>query len=215
MTKNYLEGEDGSKIDFNDVSLESFGAHLFFGEVNDESTRLAVEFILKANQIFPSRRDLTLYINSTGGNVGSGFGLIDIMQASRHPIKTIGLGNIMSMGVLMLCSGAKGKRIMTKNTQVMAHQFSDDTGGKFHEIVSIYKAELYMEQQFLQHFKAHTSLNEKQIKDILFGPSDRWLSPSECKKFGIVDHVIDELPIFNIDPLVPSTLSRSKNRAQK
>lgn len=213
--KNYLENEDGSRVDFNDVSLESFGSHMFFGEVDDISTRDAVEFILKANQIFPDKRDLTLYINSTGGNVGSGFALIDIMQVSRHPIKTVGLGNIMSMGVLILCSGAKGKRIMTKNTQVMAHQFSDDTGGKFHEIVSIYKAELYMEQQFIQHFKSHTNLSEKQIKDILFGPSDRWLSPTECKKYGIVDHVVDELPNFDISLPVHSPASQSKRRARR
>jgi ATP-dependent Clp protease protease subunit len=213
--KNYLENSDGSRIDFNDISLESFGSHMFFGEVDNDTTSSAVEFILKANQIFPDRRDLTLYINSVGGDVAGGFGLIDIMQVSKLPIRTVGLGNIMSMGVLMLCAGAKGKRYMTKNTQVMAHQFSDHTDGKFHEIISVYKAELYMEQQFLHHFKTFTNLKDKQIKDILFGPSDRWLSPSECKKFGIVDHVVDELPHFNLELPAPVTSRKSMPRSQK
>ena len=100
---------------------------------------------------------------------------------------------------------------MTKNTQVMAHQFYDSNEGKFHEIASAYKANLYLEKQFMQHFKTHTSMSEKQIKEVLFGPTDRWLSPSECKKFGIIDHVIDELPDFN--RLSRSGESKSKRRA--
>ena len=170
---------------------------MLFGEVDNETIKESVGFILKANQIFQPNRDISLFINTVGGNCYDGFALIDVMGISKLGIKTVGLGNIMSMGILILCAGTKGKRYMTKNTQVMAHQFSGGTEGKFHEIVSAYKAELYLEQQFYNHFKSHTSMSEKQIKDVMFGPSDRWLSPTECKKFGLIDHIIDELPDFN------------------
>lgn len=195
--KNYLENADGSRVDFNDISLESLGSHMLFGGVDNETIRECVGFILKANQIFQPNRDISLFINTIGGDCYDGFALIDVMAISKMEIKTIGLGNIMSMGVLILSAGTKGKRYMTKNTQVMAHQFYDSAEGKFHEIASAYKANLYLEQQFYQHFKTHTSMSEKQIKEVLFGPSDRWLSPSECKKFGLIDHIIDELPDFN------------------
>jgi ATP-dependent Clp protease protease subunit len=211
--KNYLENADGSRVDFNDISLESLGSHMLFGGVDNETIRESVGFILKANQIFQPTRDISLFINTIGGDCYDGFALIDVMAISKMDIKTIGLGNILSMGVLILCAGTKGKRYMTKNTQVMAHQFYDDVGGKFHEIASAYKANLYLEQQFIQHFKTHTSMNEKQIKEVLFGPSDRWLSPSECKKFGLIDHIIDELPDFNKGHQTPSTSSKSGRRA--
>ena len=213
MQKN--ESLETDIIDFNDISLESLGSHMFFGHVDEDSVKEAITFILKANLIFPGQRDITLYLNTNGGNCYDGFALIDVMDVSRLPVRTVGMGNIVSMGVLLLCGGAKGKRIMTKNTQVMAHQFYGGSEGKFHELVSAYKAELYLEQQFIAHFQRHTNMSEKQIKDIMFGPSDRWLSPSECKKFGIVDHVIDELPEFSLELPSRSRERGSNRRSQK
>jgi ATP-dependent Clp protease protease subunit len=214
MLSKYLENPDGTRVDFNDISLESFGSHLLFGDVDEDTIHEAVTFILKANHIFPDDIELNLFLNTVGGKCYDGFALIDIMQISKLKVRTVGTGNIMSMGVLLLCSGAKGSRVMTKNTQVMAHQFYGGSEGKFHELVSAYKAELYLEQQFMQHFKEHTSMSEKQIKDVMFGPSDRWLSPTECKKFGIIDHIVDELPAFT-DPALPRSSVRSKRPVRK
>lgn len=204
MTHHKLENPDGSRVDFNEISLESLGCHLLCGDVNAETMKEAITFIIKANQIFKEARDVTLFLNSSGGDIYDGFALIDIMNVSRLPVKTVGLGNIMSMGVLILCAGEKGKRIMTKNTQVMAHQFlSGIEGVKFHELVTAHKADVYLHHQFLNHYKTHTKMTEKQIKDILFNPSDIWLTPADCKKYGLVDHVIDELPDFNLIPALP------------
>lgn len=192
--KNSLIDTDGSRIDIGSISIESLGSHLLFGEINEETIKSAIEFIIKCNKLYADERDLSLFINSTGGNVSDGFALIDMMNISRLNVKTIGLGNIMSMGVLLLAAGTPGKRIITKNCQVMAHQFSSGVEGKFHEVLAAHKADLYLEQQFLTHFKNCTKMTEKQIKDILLGPSDRWLTPIECKKYGIVDHIVDQIP---------------------
>jgi ATP-dependent Clp protease protease subunit len=201
MLKHKLENPDGSRIDFADVSLESLGTHMLSGYVNDTSMKEAIVFILKANQLFTEKQDLTLLLNTSGGNCYDGFALIDVMEISRLPVRTIGLGNVMSMGVLLLAAGSKGKRVMTKNTQVMAHQFYGGSEGKLHELIASHKAELYLEQQFLNHFLKHSKMNEKQIRDIVLGPSDRWLSPAECKKYGLVDQIINELPSFNLPAL--------------
>lgn len=197
MTK--LENPDGSRVDFNDVSLESLGVHLLFGDVHEESMRAAVEFVLKANIILTDFSEITLCLNTLGGNCYDGFALIDVMSASRLPVKTVGMGNIVSMGVFLLSAGYKGKRVITKNTQVMAHQHFGGNGAKFHELVASHKSELYLHSQMMHHFLTHTKMTERQIKDIVLGPTDRWLTPHECKKLGIVDHVVDELPAFNLD----------------
>lgn len=210
-----LDNDQMQYTDFNEISLESLGAHVLFGPVDEDSMREAVSFVLKANMLFKKEKEITLFLNTTGGNCYDGFSLIDVIDVSRIPVKTVGLGNIMSMGVLLLCAGNKGSRIMTKNTQVMTHQFYGGTEGKFHELVSAYKAELYLERQFIEHFLRHTKMTEKQIKDVMFSPSDRWLSPSECKKLGIVDHVIDELPDFNLVMPSPARASSAKRRGRK
>ncbi len=219
LPKHILEKEDGTTRDFNEISIEALGAHVLFGDVDAQSMKEATTFVLKANQIFKPSQELTIFINTLGGDCYDGFAFIDVMEISRNPIKTVGLGNIVSMGVLILAAGNKGRRIMTKNTQVMAHQFSDNSSGKFHEIMAAFKADIYLKRQFVEHFKRHTTMNEKLIEDILFGPTDRWLTPTECKKYGLVDHIVDELPSFSLDlpslPSRPLLASGSKRRSPK
>ncbi len=200
---------DGSRVDFNDISLESLGVHLMFGEVNLDTMKDAIKFVLKANMLYND--DITIVLNTVGGDTADGFALIDVMEASRLHVRTVGMGNIMSMGMYIICAGYKGKRVMLKNASAMAHQFSGYTHGKFHEIVSTQKAFEYLKVQTITHFKRHTNMTEKQILDIMFGPTDRYLSPSECKNFGLIDHVVDELPELNLD-LGPTRAASLRSR---
>lgn len=208
LKKKALENSDGTRIDFNEISLESLGCHLIFGEVNEDSMKDAITFILKSNQL-NHQDEVTLFINSMGGNCTDGFALIDLMDISRLPVRTIASGSICSMGVLIACAGYKGRRVMTRNTEVMAHQFAWYSEGKYHELMSQHKAQEYLAHQFLQHFSRHSTMSTPQIKDVLFGPSDRWLTPQECKKFGLVDIIIDELPAA---PVAGSTLVAPSKR---
>ncbi len=214
------ESEDMMELSFADVSIESLGIHLLYGDVDTESMKAASAFIIKANMVNQTDDELTIFVNTVGGNCYDGFALIDLMSISRLPIRTVGLGSIVSMGVLIACAGTKGRRVMTRNSEVMAHQFAGSTHGKFHELVAATKANMYLEHQFVQHFLRHSSMNEKQIRDVMFGPSDRWLSPAECKKFGLIDSVIDQLPDINErKPRAPSRretpVPQSKPRARK
>jgi len=188
---------EGLRLDFNEVSLESMGVHMLSGTVDSDTIRDATTFVLKANLLLSD--DITLVLNTVGGDTSEGFALVDVMDASRLKVKTIGMGNIISMGILLMCAGAKGHRVMMKNTCAMAHQFAAYTEGKFHELMASHRSLMYLKQQFITHFLRHTTMTEKQINDIMFAPTDRYLSPVECKKYGIIDHVIDELPEFNLD----------------
>lgn len=193
-----MNANEQDAVEFNSTTLESLGCHLIFGEINETSMRDAITFLLKANLLF-TKKELTLYINSTGGNCRDGFALIDLMSVSRLPLNTVSSGSICSMGVLIACAGQKGKRIMTRNTEIMVHQFASESFGKFHELVAQHGAHQYLAHQFVEHFKRHSTMSEKQIKKILFGPSDVWLTPAECKKYGLIDTILDELPLAASD----------------
>ena len=181
---------------FDDISLESLGAHMFFGEVDEITSHAASEFILKSNLYHTDNRPLSIFINTPGGECSEGFAVIDLMETSRLPIATIGIGMIASMGVLLLSAGTPGMRTITKNSEVMAHQFSGYFHGKQHELVATQVAYQMLEKRFMDDFKRHSTMTDKQIKDILFAPSDRYLTPAECKKYGLVDKIVDhvELP---------------------
>lgn len=180
--------------DFGDISLQSTGAHLLFGDIDTQSIKETIEFIIKANRICKCADQLTLFINTPGGSLSDGFALIDVMQISRLPVKTFGLGMIMSMGVYILAAGHKGSRAITRNTDIMAHQFWAGAEGKHHELMAMTKVYQYAELQTIRHFKNHSTMSEKQIRDILFSPTDRYLTPAEAKKLGLVDVVVDQMP---------------------
>lgn len=182
------EDEEGG-VPLDAISLNTLGAHLLFGEINTASVYPAINFIIKSNYIFNAETTLTMLVNSPGGSVSDGFALIDVMGTSRVDIATVGLGQVASMGVLIVSAGTKGKRVITKNTEIMAHQFSTMVYGKYHELVASQKYHEKLEKTFIKHFLRHTKMTEKQIKDIMFSPTDRWLTPKEAKKYGICDEI--------------------------
>lgn len=184
---------DQQAIPLDAISLNTLGTHLLFGAINGASAYQAVNFIIKSNLIYDKDTILTMMVNSPGGSVTDGFALIDIMETSRLPISTVGIGQIASMGVLIVSAGTKGKRVLTKNTEIMAHQFSSMVYGKYHELVANQKYHEQLERTIIKHFIKHTNMSEKQVKDVLFSPTDRWLTPKEAKKFGIVDEIREHM----------------------
>lgn len=185
------EDQDASGDRYDNLSLDSLGVHQFFGEVDEEKAKEACEFIFKSNILHKDRSSLTLILNTVGGECGEGFAVIDVMHTSRIPIATVGIGNIMSMGVLLLSAGTPGYRTMTKNTEIMAHQFAGYFEGKQHELIATQHAFKMLEDKFIRHFQQHSKMSERQIRDVLFSPSDRYLTPAECLKYGLVDRVVD------------------------
>lgn len=188
---NETQSQEQQLLPFDMLGLGSLGSHMLFGEIDEDRSYTAVEFILKANLLFDSSQDLTIFVNSPGGAVSDGWCIIDAMATSRLDVQTVGIGLVASMGLLVTSAGTKGKRILTKNTEIMAHQFHGFIHGKYHDLVATQRFHERLEKQFLDHFKRYSTMTDKQIKDVLFSPSDRWLSAQEAKKFGLCDVVSD------------------------
>ena len=176
---------------YDDLTLGSMGAHMFFGAVDNDTSYDACQFILKSNLFHKDKKPLTMFFNTGGGESSDGFAVIDLMETSRLPIATVGIGTICSMGVLLVSAGNHGMRTLTKNSEVMAHQFSGYFDGKQHELIAQQTAYKMLERRFIRHFLNHSLMSEAQIRDVLFGPSDRYLTPMECKKYGLVDRVVE------------------------
>jgi ATP-dependent Clp protease, protease subunit len=176
---------------YDDLTLESMGAHMFFGALDSETSHDACDFILKSNMFYKEKKPLTMFFNTAGGDSADGFAIIDLMETSRLPIATVGIGTICSMGVLLVSAGNHGMRALTRNSEVMAHQFSGYFDGKQHELIAQQTAYKMLERRFIRHFLNHSLMTEVQIRDVLFGPSDRYLTPAECKRYGLVDRVVE------------------------
>lgn len=209
MQRNEIPMDVGEGMPYDMISLESLGSFMLFGDIDGSTAFSACNFIIKANMLQQNSNPLTFIMNTGGGDTNDGFAIIDIMETSRLPIHTIGTGLIASMGLLILSAGEKGQRVLTKNTEVMAHQWSAyGIDGKFHELMAMSDMHVRLKQTFINHFLRHSSMSEKQINDVLFAPSDRWLTPAECKKYGLIDRVTEFVEPLSA-PAKPKT-SRAK-----
>jgi ATP-dependent Clp protease protease subunit len=116
-------------------ALADNGMYVFMGEVDHESIKPAIEWILHENYVSKKRRkELLLMICSEGGDMSAAFALIDVMRSSNIFIKTVGLGQIASAGLLIFLAGTKKRRVLTPNTSILSHQYSWGSDGKHHEL---------------------------------------------------------------------------------
>jgi ATP-dependent Clp protease protease subunit len=166
--------------------------HSFFlmmEEISLSTCKSAVEWILEANFTEERPEMLNLLITSPGGDLNAAFALIDVMRGSAIPVRTVGLGQIASAGLMIFIAGDKGKRILTPNTSILSHQYSWGAFGKEHELFATVKEFDLTTKKMTQHYKKCTGLTEAKIREVLLPPQDIWLSPAEAKKLGICDDV--------------------------
>lgn len=172
--------------------LQDAGMYVFMGDVDTESLKPVIEWILAENHVAKKRKkELLLMICSSGGDMEPTFALIDVMKASSIPIKTVGLGQIASCGLLIFMAGTKGNRILTPNTSILSHQYSWGSDGKHHELFSVTKEFNLTHARMIAHYKECTGLNEEEIKVTLLPPSDVWLTADEALALGICDYISD------------------------
>ena len=130
-------------------------------------------------------RDIQMYINCPGGGVYAGLGMYDTMQFITPDIATICTGMAASMGAVLMCAGAKGKRTALKHGRIMMHQPSAGAGGQASDIeitvneVKKIKHELY---EIIAYHTGQTS--EKVAADC---DRDNWMTALEAKEYGLID----------------------------
>jgi ATP-dependent Clp protease protease subunit len=137
-------------------------------------------------------KDISFYINSPGGVVTSGLSIYDTMQYIRSDVSTVCIGQAASMGSLLLCAGAKGKRYSLPNSRIMIHQPSGGFQGQATDIEIHAREILLLRQRLHEIYSHHTGQTTKVIEDAL--ERDKFLAPEEAKEFGLIDEVVTERP---------------------
>jgi len=172
--------------------LQEAGMYVFMDEVSDETIKPIIEWILVENHVVKKKKkELLLMICSEGGSVEDAFALIDVMKSSAIPIKTVGLGCVASSGLLIFLAGMKGRRMLTPNTSILSHQYSNYHEGKHHELFAIAKEHSLIQERMLKHYQSSTGLSEEIILSKLLPPTDVYLSADEALALGLCDYVTD------------------------
>ena len=134
--------------------------------------------------------DITLHVDTPGGSVKSGLGIVDVMDYIDCDIKTINTGMAASMGSILLGAGTKGKRSSLRFSKTMLHQSSGGAVGNIQDArISMTEWEKTNEILF-KLLGEYTGKTSKQVmKD---STRDKWLSAEEALDYGIIDEVISK-----------------------
>ncbi len=162
------------------------------GGVGDEVASLICAQLLFLESENPAK-DIALYINSPGGLVTSGLAIYDTMRYIRPEVSTVCIGQAASMGSLLLCAGASGKRYALPNARVMVHQPSGGAQGQATDIEIQAREIIKLRERLNNMYVEHTGQDLSVIEEAV--ERDRYMSPEEALEFGIIDEVVENRPI--------------------
>lgn len=161
-----------------------------WGEIDDYVSELIKANLLYLDSI--SNQDISIYINSPGGSVYSGLGLLDVIEFVNSDISTVNTGLAASMASVILCSGTKGKRKALKRSRTMIHQPMSGYSGWAQA------SDIEIEAREINHLKKELyeiiSEKTKQDYDKVYKDGDRdyWMSSKDALKYGMIDKIIEK-----------------------
>ncbi len=161
------------------------------GPIDDTTSNLIVAQMLFL-QFEDPKADIHLYINSPGGSVTAGMSIYDTMQYVTCDVATYCIGQAASMGAVLLCAGAKGKRSALPNCRVMIHQPLAGTEGTTTEILIHAKEFIRTKKHLNQILLKHTGQTLENIERDT--DRDKFMDAKEAVDYGIVDKILERLP---------------------
>jgi len=163
---------------------------IYFGnEVSSETCSVTIAQLLYLDSV--SNEDIKLVINTGGGEVVAGFGLLDTIGMIKSDVSTVNVGMAASMGSLLLASGSRGKRQALENSWVMIHELSNSQGRAKMTDIRVEAAFCERLTERLYKFLAQRcGRTYDEIKEKAEGHGDTWLDPYQAKDFGLIDEVI-------------------------
>ena len=179
-----------------------------YGDVNEEKASELVYGLLALNssavrnvlsdpedvesEIIQIIDPIDLYVSSYGGQATEMFSLYDIIRKVREetPIRTYGLGKVMSAGVLVLASGTKGERRIGKHCRVMIHGVVSGQQGYLADIENEFAETKFTQKMYIKALAEETNMTEKYIKNLMDKKTNVYIDAEEAVNLGIADIIV-------------------------
>ena len=159
------------------------------GIIDDHVASLICAQLLYLESENPNK-DISFYINSSGGAVTSGLAIYDTMQYIKPDITTVCIGQAASMGSLLLTAGTKNKRYALPHSRIMVHQPSGGVQGQASDIQIHANEILTIRKKINEIYVNHTGQDIKKIEEYL--DRDSFMGPDEAKSFGLIDKIVNK-----------------------
>lgn len=157
------------------------------GVIDDDLAKDVIDKLLRLDTL--NHDDIVMYINSNGGNVSSGLAIYDTMNMIKSKVSTVCIGKCFSMASVLLVNGAKGKRYILPNAEVMIHEVSSISVGKVGEMQNNLEHSRDLNHKLFKILAEKSNRTYNQIKNEATG-KDLWLSASKALQYGIIDKIL-------------------------
>ena len=163
------------------------------GGVSDTMANLVVaQLLFLANE--DPKAEISMYVNSPGGSVSAGLGIVDTMRFVPCPVATYIIGQAASMGSVIACSGTKGRRFALPHAENLMHQplIGGVIEGQATDLEIHAKHILRLRDKLYTLYSENTGQTKQRIHDDC--DRDKWLNAQEMLEYGLIDKVLDRLP---------------------
>ena len=169
-----------------------------YTDINEEKVAEVTQALLYLNETNRLKEDdkekkpIDFYISTYGGNADDMFALYDIMKEVQKEteIHTIGMGKVMSAGVLLLAGGTPGQRKIGRNCRIMLHSVSSGNHGDLHNLVNEVEAIQELQEMYINCLTQETKMTRSQVKKMLERKVNVYLSAEQAVEYGIADRVL-------------------------
>jgi ATP-dependent Clp protease protease subunit len=160
------------------------------GPVGEEVAKETVCLLLEFQRQDPMR-EVTIILDSYGGEVDSMYAITDVMELVITPIRTICIGKAMSAAAFIFLSGAKGRRFMTRHSRLMFHQMSSSHWGPVSDILISTNEIRFLQEQMVDDISNRSKLKPDAVRALI--DRESYIRPEDAIKMGICDKIIDRL----------------------
>jgi ATP-dependent Clp protease protease subunit len=188
FTPNIIEERQMNAVAMDVFSRLMMDRIIFLGTgINDQIANIVQAQLLFLESTDASK-DIQIYINSPGGGVYAGLGIYDTMQFIKPDVATICTGMAASMGAVLLCAGADGKRSALTHSRVMIHQPLGGAQGQASDIEITAREILILKEELYKIIAKHSGQNYDKV----YEDSDRdyWMKADKAKEYGMIDEIL-------------------------
>lgn len=158
------------------------------GEVSEHVIASVIAQMLHLANVSPA--PIHLIVSTYGGSIDEMFSLYDTIKFLPCPVHTVALGKVMSAGVLLLASGAKGKRLIGASARIMMHPMRGGVYGNVFEIENESKEAQRLQELMVSSMVKETTMTRAKVVSVMASGTDFYITPQDALKLGIVDKII-------------------------
>lgn len=189
LTKTLEEEFDLFPSESEDM-LRDLGIYYITGEISTDDLKDIHQDIIAKDLAPYWNKDVQLIVNSIGGEISEGWMLVDLLDCIRMDVRTVGMGEICSLGTMLVAAGTRGKRVVSASCSLMIHGFSMGMEGNRQQLIDTFGFVEREHEREIEFWVQRSNLKREDVSKLFLDGRDHYFTPKEALQLGIIDEIV-------------------------